>query len=645
MRHIIKLVFFGLLFVPSVSYAYCSPYGYTVEFVNGIFNSKSQADENRLLLEEKLPRQFNNQPLTVKLAHNPEHLAGFADVAQVVSQVLFAPISNYDLNSMLRQTAVDDTTRKLLLVGHSQGALYANSMYEYITTHGAPVRSVGVYAVATPASYVAGGGAYITSSEDEVIAGVRTIAKRTGAPAPLPSTIRIPNNLDRYDLELGHTFKVYVDGAGNSMLRDIHNELGQLGADSPLVEGPCFTPPDRTIGDDAQALVFLVADPLANGTKSTAKLAYNSTTSVISSMVTYIEGMYVGLTSSVGAVSVSSPNSTPEMPHSLAKDVEVVQKVLSTRVINVEEEPRDINVEQVATEVLIVATTTAAVASTTPSIPAIVMPTGGGGSSLPAASESIYVQEEQVEIVIDGEATSTPATSTPPVPEDVSPATTTPPMPPIEIPVATSTATTSPPAPTPQPSAVVDTFDTFDGTGWQTFGDSPRSFDFESADLGECYAGGCVVGMGGNVYDTRVPRMYKQVGEPRAEGAFVVHAKVRTGFNRPLAVFTACRSDAVNCLDVSQTFVEGVNFFFFSVTPADDDGWHTYYLGWRQGANGVERCILRDNENRADCTWDDLSYYPVGTTFNGVALWSNNGFRSDVGPPHANIWFDELEMR
>lgn len=65
----------------------------------------------------------------------------------------------------------------ILLVPHSQGGLYANSVYARLISGTVPRESdkVGIYAIATPASYVAGGGGYLTSHKDLVIWGLDVI--------------------------------------------------------------------------------------------------------------------------------------------------------------------------------------------------------------------------------------------------------------------------------------------------------------------------------------------------------------------------------------------------------------------------------------------------------------------------------------
>jgi len=89
---------------------------------------------------------------------------------------------------------------RILLVPHSQGNLYANIVYDRLITDGpqqVDVGSIGIMAVATPASNVRGTGSkYVTSDNDRVINGVRFVFSNT-----LPPTITIPV-VDR----LGHNF-------------------------------------------------------------------------------------------------------------------------------------------------------------------------------------------------------------------------------------------------------------------------------------------------------------------------------------------------------------------------------------------------------------------------------------------------------
>src|SRR3989344_5963003 len=164
-----KLVFFLFLF-PLLAQAACLSTGYTVIFVNGIFNTEEQARKSLATLNFKFGDSYKSEPVTFRTGYNPSHLAGLGDLAQLAVQSFGTSISTFDRDTILLQIHPEVTTRKLLLVGHSQGTLYANDMYGYLAANGEPKGAVGVYNVATPANYVAGGGTYLTSEYDSLIA-------------------------------------------------------------------------------------------------------------------------------------------------------------------------------------------------------------------------------------------------------------------------------------------------------------------------------------------------------------------------------------------------------------------------------------------------------------------------------------------
>jgi hypothetical protein len=63
---------------------------------------------------------------------------------------------------------------RVLVVSHSQGNLYANAAHGNLSgTAGVPMEAFGIVSVASPSSYVAGGGLYFTRNDDLVINTVR----------------------------------------------------------------------------------------------------------------------------------------------------------------------------------------------------------------------------------------------------------------------------------------------------------------------------------------------------------------------------------------------------------------------------------------------------------------------------------------
>ena len=263
-RRILIFTLVIMLFHPSSAVGLvCSDTGYTVIFVNGILNEIEKARKNSEDLQKKVGITFNGEPLVVRFGHNQSHIAGLADFAQSVGQIFDNPISYYDRDTILRQIHSEVTTRKILLVGHSQGTFYTNEIFRYLTEHGVPRESIAVYNLATPASYVAGSGNYLTSANDQLVLRVRKYTVAAGAPEPLPSNILIPISVeDSRELFGGHSFSgAYLAGASARIVKDIEKSLSVLKASDTSVTDGCFTPPPETISDKTQQALLNVLDP------------------------------------------------------------------------------------------------------------------------------------------------------------------------------------------------------------------------------------------------------------------------------------------------------------------------------------------------------------------------------------------------
>ena len=75
--------------------------------------------------------------------------------------------------------------KRIIIVAHSQGNFYANTAYDGLVRQDPGYANrLGIVAVASPDSRVAGGGPYITVPEDEVIAAVRLVYPATLAATP-----------------------------------------------------------------------------------------------------------------------------------------------------------------------------------------------------------------------------------------------------------------------------------------------------------------------------------------------------------------------------------------------------------------------------------------------------------------------------
>ena len=208
---------------PVLAYQYCDPTPYVVFHINGINTTADDAKMNRDEIKNSLPATLNGKRLKVHLAYNvtrgyltdlvdtyeqkknefpgvtfAQFIAAFitatnlTETLPAASQALLAYVRNYISNAMansayvslndidLASIAADIRSeaqggQTVLLVPHSQGNLYANSAFAQLTNgpNALASGSIGIMGVASPATFVAGHGTYITSTNDLVIGGLR----------------------------------------------------------------------------------------------------------------------------------------------------------------------------------------------------------------------------------------------------------------------------------------------------------------------------------------------------------------------------------------------------------------------------------------------------------------------------------------
>ena len=267
----------------------CATSGYTVVFVNGILVSEQDANNEMSALRTSLGSTYNGEHLTVRLGYNASHLSGGGDNIQSIAQAFGGSVSDFDLNTILNQIHSQVTTRKILLVGHSQGTYYTNEMYKYLVNNGVSKDSIAVYNIATPASFVAGGGEYVTSTNDKVINYVRSRevngnvglnlntlgAVGSVVNSALRANITLPQEPGYQGDEWGgHHFSVYLSGAAPRIVSDMSYELKNLkvGDTAAPVDG-CFTPPAQDLKYKTEAAVFMVADPIDRAVTTAASRA------------------------------------------------------------------------------------------------------------------------------------------------------------------------------------------------------------------------------------------------------------------------------------------------------------------------------------------------------------------------------------
>jgi hypothetical protein len=263
-------ILFMLLGFNQYSYAnsICTKNGYSVLAINGIFTAEETARNNSFALKYKLGNSYNNEPLTVDYLYNPTHNK-VIDLLDAINQKLFEQnsyhIEDSDFIEMLTDASAKINTQKLLLVGHSQGNFYANTFYNKVVDEkgGIPSESLAVYSVATPTSYVSGGGLYVTSDTDEVIAGAVAKAPMTNILKP---NLHIDFKKDNPEAN-GHGFaNIYLAYEGSRIISDIKTSLDKLqNNDIQKEDAPCIDTPEFTIAQKVQSVLLAGIDGTVNG--------------------------------------------------------------------------------------------------------------------------------------------------------------------------------------------------------------------------------------------------------------------------------------------------------------------------------------------------------------------------------------------
>ena len=305
--------------MPSFVFADCSNNGYTVVYVNGIFTTEASARADEQLLKDIFYIKTKRSDVDFVLGYNPSHLDGLGDVAKAVLQAYGVAGLDTDLISILQQVHSELSTRKVLLVGHSQGTFYTNAAYDYLVNNGVPRESIGIYNIATPADYVAGSGNYVTSSTDKVInAVVRDWATNANAKKPLPANITISLSAEEQaDKNGGHSLSgVYLANEAERIVGDMNLALSNLsGASADADE--CFTKPKEDIAQKMRAVGIAGLDGATKvvaityrGAKNTVKLAIN----YINEFIDFVSKNRNLLVAGLNAPQISGNNSPSQTP-------------------------------------------------------------------------------------------------------------------------------------------------------------------------------------------------------------------------------------------------------------------------------------------------------------------------------------------
>jgi hypothetical protein len=344
MKSLFSIFALFLLLFPLKTFALCSPEGYTVVYVNGVWTEKGDAGDQLNDLQRSFNRYSSLRGVVFRNGYNLTHLGGGGDLLESIAQAFGKSISDYDLNTILIQIHPELTTRKILLLGHSQGTFYTDEMYQYLIMHGVPKQAIMVYNIATPESFVAGGGGYLTSTNDKVINTVRDDENNGNLQVYLNSDYTITSNVVNSALRAnitipkevgwdadpqgGHDIsRAYLNGAADRIVHDIDGELGMLNAsgnaDSP--DG-CFTPPTPTVAYKAQEAVLAVSDPLVGGAASAGAMVQGSVFALANGAQNALSSLWnmLGIGSATGQIAAaavpleeeqsSTPSSTDGTP-------------------------------------------------------------------------------------------------------------------------------------------------------------------------------------------------------------------------------------------------------------------------------------------------------------------------------------------
>ncbi len=293
------LLIFVLLLFPSIVNAICSDQNYTVIYINGILTSEDQANTDKKNLDDQFNKLARRTDVTFITGYNPSHIEGLGDFFKSLQQTYRSEgkgyIDDYDLRTILLKAHADVQTRKILLVGFSQGTFYTNAAYEYLVAHGVPKESIGVYNIATPASFVGGGGTYLTSANDKVIERVRELAAAVNAQGPLSANILLPISseeaLERYG---GHSFgNIYLPRATGRVISEIEKILSKLSADTS--SEICFEAPKKDWAYRMEGTMFGIVDPAAHLARELGKNTGTALAKVTEKAEIAVDGFFHGL--------------------------------------------------------------------------------------------------------------------------------------------------------------------------------------------------------------------------------------------------------------------------------------------------------------------------------------------------------------
>ena len=647
MKQLSRVIFIALVLAPTCVFAKCTDTGFSVVYVNGILTTQSQAKDDLLLLAQILGTSFEGEKLDVYNGYNPSHLDGVGDILESVSQAFSEPISDYDFDSVLVQMSSEITTRKIVLVGHSQGTFYTNELYDYLVAHGIPSGSIAVYNIATPADHVAGGGVYLTSSNDKVINYVRNAQAQLHVPQALPADVTIPRESD-YDSDTwgGHMPDVYFNGAATAIRSGLDGAFDRLFASSS--SDTCFVPPSSGLTDEIQQTLFSVADPSIadlDYALTDAKITLVSVNKNANDIVhTALSDLYFSVfpkpdqQSAASVFSVEKAlygSSLSESDYEALLNGQNPEEVVTAPPAPSQQKPShevptpDPHQIAVTQEILQPTTSRSEVAevstTTINSIPPIVIVSpgfGGGGepitvsrsdlSAVPIQSDSTSSQDQASSTDDDTQQGSTSTSPTQPTAsstegDDLSTTT-----------VAIA-GTTSP---------VTDNFDA-GFSGWSNYA-SGWSTSVWSTSTSDCYSDNCLSEV---TFDQQYENIKK--GTATNAGAFVLYFR-NNGYAGFFGAGVCTDDTPTECQDFSR--LGGADALVSFINGYRDNVWHYIYFAFRDGVSQKEYCEMVDDDTPEECPWQTSSV-ASGTTYADVLFFTSNGLNSGT-----SFYWDELGL-
>lgn len=277
----ILILIIGVLFSPFLAKASspgtCSRNGYAVISINGMLTTAKGAVYNKNSISGVFDsKYYNNQKITFDYVYNETHnfVTDFIDSArQKVTEGFVS--QTYDLTNMLSDLSQKIKTQKLLFVAHSQGNFYANDIYNSIGDQpgGVAKKSMGIYGIGTPTSYIAGNGKYILSSNDNIV----NLVRLKGILKVLPANVNIVGNEEEGDDPNGHYLPIYLKHENKRIASEILTMLHSLKEDETQNEAEvCIDEPELTNLHKLMGVFYYVADPISEAIKDTFNTIVNT---------------------------------------------------------------------------------------------------------------------------------------------------------------------------------------------------------------------------------------------------------------------------------------------------------------------------------------------------------------------------------